>query len=120
MKQKLLGILVITFLVLVIVLVAGGLWYYTLGRKPKLVVSSQIAAKGGLPTSHMIAPGEVLLLVGTNATLYDTVAGKEKWSSGPGPVQSAAPPPMQTPPPPASVTKTAAQAVEARPGAMHQ
>src|SRR3989442_9899354 len=101
MKGKLLGILFITFLVVVGVLVAGGLWYYTLGRKPKLIVSTPIAAKGGAPTSHTIAPGEVLLLVGSNATLFDTVAGKQKWSSEPGPVQAAAPPPMQTPSAPA-------------------
>ena len=121
MKVKLLGILVITFLVLVGVLFAGALWYYTLGRKPKLIVSTQIAAKGGVPTSHMIPPGEVFLLVGANATLYDTVAGKEKWSSRTGTAQPAPAATAVTPSSaPAPVTKTAAHAAEARPDAMHQ
>src|SRR5437867_13391915 len=98
MKQRLLEILVISFLVLIGVLVAGGLWYYTLGRKPKLIVSTQIAAKGGVPTSHMIPPGEVLLVVGANATLHDTVAGKEKWSSRNGATQPASAAAAVTPP----------------------
>jgi PQQ-like domain len=124
MKEKLVGILFKIFLVLLGVLFAGGLWYYTLGRKPKLIVSAPIATKGGVPTSHMIRPGEVLLLVGANATLYDTVAGKEKWSSRTSPAQPASAeaavtplPPLQEPAPPA---KTAARPAEAKSDAMHQ
>src|SRR5437868_12211281 len=81
MKEKLLGALLKGFLILFALLVGVGLWYYTLGRKPKLTVSIKITAKAGWPTSHMIAPGEVLLLVGGKATLYDMAAGKEKWSA---------------------------------------
>ena len=75
MKQKLFALLFKAALVLGLLLLAGSIWYYTLGRKPKLVVSAKIAAKSGLPASHLIAPGEVLLLVGTKATLYDIAAG---------------------------------------------
>ena len=66
MKEKLPGILLATVLVFIGVLFSSALWYYTLGRKPKLIVSTQIAAKGGVPTSHMIPPGEVLLVVAEN------------------------------------------------------
>jgi hypothetical protein len=81
MKEKLLGILFKGFLILFALLVGVGLWYYTLGRKPKLTVSTKITAKAGSPSSHLIAPGEVLLLVGGKATLYDMAAGTEKWST---------------------------------------
>jgi hypothetical protein len=90
MKEKLLGILLKTFLVLGALLLGGALWYYTLGRKPKLVVSTKISMKTGAPTSHRISADEVLLLVGTKATLYDLAAGKQKWSADPGPVHAAA------------------------------
>src|SRR5213079_883268 len=81
MKEKLLGALLKGFLILFALLVGVGFWYYTLGRKPKLTVSTKITAKAGWPSSHLIAPGEVLLLVGGKATLYDMAAGKEKWST---------------------------------------
>ncbi|HMG04720.1 MAG TPA: hypothetical protein VK581_04615, partial [Chthoniobacterales bacterium] len=81
MKEKLLGILLKTFLVIGALLLGGAIWYYTLGRKPKLVVSTKISMKTGAPTSHRISPDEVLLLVGTKATLYDLAAGKQKWSA---------------------------------------
>ena len=51
-----------------------------------------------MPSSHATAPGEVLLISGGKATLYDTIAGKEKWRSDLGtapPTATAAP----TPPP---------------------
>src|SRR5437868_9547160 len=81
MKEKLLGALLKGFLILFALLVGVGLWYYTLGRKPKLTVSIKITAKAGWPSTHLIAPGEVRLLVGGKATLYDMAAGKEKWSA---------------------------------------
>jgi outer membrane protein assembly factor BamB len=124
MKEKLPGILLATFVVLLGVLFASGLWYYTLGRKPKLIVSTQIAAKGGVPTSHMIPPGEVLLVVGANATLYDTVAGKEKWSSHTGPAQPAPAAAAVTPPvslqTPALPVKTGTRSAEATSSATQQ
>ena len=89
MKEKLFGILLKAFLIVFALLVGAGIWYYTLGRKPKLAVSTKITAKAGAPTSHLIAPGEVLLLVGGKATLYDTAAGKEKWSADSGSIKSA-------------------------------
>lgn len=106
MKQKLFGMLFKAALAMGVLLLAGSLWYYTLGRKPKLVVSTKITAKTGMPTSHLIAPGEVLLLVGTKATLYDLATGKQKWATDPGPVKAAvvakptpAPVVRATPPP---------------------
>jgi len=76
MKEKLLGILFKGFLILFALLVGGGIWYYTLGRKPKLTVSAKITAKAGWPTSQLIAPGEVLLLIGGNALRYRFRQGK--------------------------------------------
>src|SRR5216117_2749408 len=84
MKEKLLGTLFKGFLILFALFVGVAFWYYTLGRKPKLTVSTKITAKAGWPSSHLIAPGEVLLLVGGKATLYDMAAGKEKWSTDSG------------------------------------
>src|ERR1051325_9770926 len=81
MKEKLSGILLTGFLIVLALLVGVGVWYYTLGRKPKLTVSTKITIKTGLPTTQLIAPGEVLLLAGGKATLYDMAAGKEKWSA---------------------------------------
>jgi outer membrane protein assembly factor BamB len=92
MKEKLIGLLLKGFLIFVALFVGVGIWYYTLGRKPKLTVSTKIATKAGAPTSHLIAPGEVLLLVGGKATLYDMAAGKEKWSADSGSSKSAPPP----------------------------
>lgn len=98
MKQKLFGILFKAALAIGVLFLAGSLWYYTLGRKPKLVVSAKITAKTGLPVSHLIAPGEVLLLVGTKATLYDLAAGKPKWSTDAGPLRVTAAPAATAPP----------------------
>lgn len=89
MKEKLLGLLFKGFLILFALLVGGALWYYTVGRKPKLTVSAKITAKAGWPTSQLIAPGEVILLTGGKATLYDIASGKEKWSTDSGSKKSA-------------------------------
>src|SRR4051794_25544727 len=112
MKEKLLGILLKGFLIVFALLVGVGIWYYTLGRKPKLTVSTKITAKTGSPTSHMIAPGEVLLLVGGKATLYDTAAGKEKWSADSSATKSAPAPQVR-----ATVAPAPAAAKSAVPGA---
>ena len=93
MNDKLFGRSLAAFIVLAALLVGGSFWYYTLGRKPKLIVSTPIGLKTGTPISHMTGPGEVLLLVGTKATLYDTAAGKQKWTSDFTP-PSATPPPV--------------------------
>src|SRR5262249_31397402 len=71
--------------VVLVLLVGGGFWYFTLGRKPKLLISASIAQKTGTPSAHAIAPGEVLLFRGSKVTLYDTAAGREKWTSDLGP-----------------------------------
>jgi hypothetical protein len=80
-----------------VLLIGASFWYYTLGRKPKLVLSKPIGTKTGTPISHRTGPGEVLLLVGNKATLFDTVQGKEKWASDLTPAAPAAPRATPTP-----------------------
>src|ERR1700736_399828 len=98
MRGKFLGIAVTVFVIGFVLLTGVSLWYYTLGRRPKLLVSTRITEKTGIPSSHATAPGEVLLISGGKATLYDTIAGKEKWRSdlGTAPATATAAP---TPPP---------------------
>ena len=81
MKEKFFGIALATFLIVFVLVFGGIFWYYTIGRKPKLIISTAIAGKSGAPASHLIAPGEVLLVAGNKVTLYDTAARKPKWSS---------------------------------------
>ena len=97
MKENLFANLLKVLLVAFVLSVAGGLWYYTLGRKPKLLYSAAISEKSPVPTSHALESGEVLLVVGTKTTLYDTAAGKEKWTADFGaPLASASPIPAAT------------------------
>ena len=81
MKDKLMTVALWAFVSLFALLVGAGLWYYTLGRKPKLVISSRISEKAGMPSSHTTAPGEVLLISNGKVTLYDTMAAKPKWTT---------------------------------------
>lgn len=76
-----------------VLLLAGGVWYYAWGRKPSLVLSAKIERRDGAPTSHLISPGEVLLLTATKATLYDTAKGQPRWSANLGVQPAAATPP---------------------------
>jgi hypothetical protein len=95
MPSKLSSILVKLGLLLIVAVIGGGFWYYTLGRKPKLVLSTPISDKKVTPATHLIGPGEVLLLSAGKATLFDTAAGKEKWSSNLEPPRAAATPARQ-------------------------
>jgi PQQ-like domain len=81
MKKNFFGIALATFLIVFVLVFGGIFWYYAIGRKPKLIISTAIAGKSGVPASHLIAPGEVLLVAGNKVTLYDTAAKKPKWSS---------------------------------------
>lgn len=99
MKEKLLALFVKIFLGVFVLVVAGGLWYYTLGRKPKLLVSTAISGKGAAPSAHQLGAGEVLLVVENKATLFDTSAGKEKWVVNLAPAAAPTPPPATAPAP---------------------
>lgn len=92
------------------VAIAAGLWYYTIGRKPKLALSTKFnTEKTGEPLAHLVGPGEVLLLLGNKVTLYDAASGAAKWSAElhgagapPAPAAipvAAAPRPVATPAP---------------------
>jgi outer membrane protein assembly factor BamB len=81
MKEKFFGIALATFLIVSMVVIGGIFWYYTIGRKPKLIISTAIVEKSRMPASHLIAPGEILLVAGNKVTLFDTAARKAKWSS---------------------------------------
>ena len=107
MKAKLLGILLTTLVVLLALLGAGGLWYYTIGRKPKLAVSTKITAKLGSPSAHLIAPGEVLLFAAGKASLYEMSTGKEKWSANLNSSKSSPAPIVQATVAPTPVSKNA-------------
>ncbi|MFL6529397.1 MAG: PQQ-binding-like beta-propeller repeat protein [Chthoniobacterales bacterium] len=94
MKEKLFEILLKVGVVVFVLFVGTAVWYYTLGRKPKLVLSTSIADKKSTPAAHLLGPGEMILLAGGKATLYDTAAGKEKWSTN---LEAARPTPAPTP-----------------------
>src|SRR4051794_23836383 len=94
MKEKLFEILLKLGVVVFVLFVGAAVWYYTLGRKPKLVLSTSIADKKSTPAAHLLGPGEMVLLAGGKATLYDTAAGKEKWSTN---LETAKPTPAPTP-----------------------
>ncbi len=77
---------------LVALLLAAGIWYYTLGRKPKLALSVAISDKVDSPSLHAVGAGEVLLVAGGKAALYATAGGAAKWSIALGtPAPVAAP-----------------------------
>lgn len=85
MRQKLYELAVKAFIGFILLLFAGGLWYYTIGRKPHVVISSKIENKKSTPSSHVIASGELLVINGSNVSLFDTEAGVQKWSVGSAP-----------------------------------
>lgn len=90
---------------LVLLLFAGGVWYYTMGRKPRLLLSTPIKAGNTDTLVRTIAPNELLLLVGTKATLYDLKTKSARWSANLGTAHS---PPAAAIPAPKPTTKPAA------------
>src|SRR3954466_10847697 len=64
----------------VVLFLGGGVWYYCMGRHPHVVLSRPIGQKDGAPVCARVAPGEMVMITGDTATLFDTPAGKEKWS----------------------------------------
>lgn len=92
MSNQAINWIVKTTLSLGLLLLAGGVWYYTMGRKPHLLISAPIKARDAETTLRTIAPNEVLLLVGTKATLYDLTTQKARWSADLKPTAPAATP----------------------------
>ena len=76
---------------LIAICLGGSLWYYTIGRKPTIVLSAPIPTGNSPSTSHAIAPGETVLITGGRVTLYDTAKGQQKWAVDLG--EDAAPAP---------------------------
>ncbi|MGB8168084.1 MAG: PQQ-binding-like beta-propeller repeat protein [Chthoniobacteraceae bacterium] len=93
---------------LVLLLFAGGLWYYTMGRKPHLLISAPIKASEAAAVVRTIAPNEVLLLAGTRATLYDLATKQARWNANLAAVTAATPAP-KAPPKPIAAPPPAAQ-----------
>ena len=65
---------------IVVLLVGGGVWYFTLGRKPTIALSVPITDKTGAASLHAVGAGDVLLVSGAKATLYAVAGGAAKWS----------------------------------------
>ncbi|MEA3211508.1 MAG: hypothetical protein QOE70_4565 [Chthoniobacter sp.] len=107
-------------LVLALLAIGGGLWFYTIGRKPHVLLSAPIKSPDRSPSLHPVGPNEVLLLVGTKATLYDLTRKTDRWSVDLGSIgKPAAPTPPATPAPkaipPRATPPPAATPVPARP-----
>ena len=100
MSDKAFSRLIKTVSALVVLLVGVGVWYYTLGRKPKIALSVPISDKTGMASLHAVGPGEVLLVADGKAALYATAGGAAKWSVA-----------FATPAPAAAATAPAAPAV---------
>ena len=81
----------------VVLLVGAGVWYYTLGRKPKIALSVPIADKMSAASLHAVGSGEVLLVADGKAVLFATAGGAAKWS-----VTLAMPAPAAATPAPAA------------------
>ena len=97
MSPNVLGRLVKAILAVFLLLVGAGVWYYAWGRKPSLTLSTKFSEKERSPNAHLIAPGEVLLLLGQKATLYEMASGKQKWTTSLAPAPAAATPPPKAP-----------------------
>ena len=77
---------------IVVLLVGGGVWYFTLGRKPTIALSVPITDKTSAASLHAVGAGDVLLVSGGKATLYAVSGGAAKWSVAfTTPAPSAAP-----------------------------
>ncbi|HEX8294732.1 MAG TPA: PQQ-binding-like beta-propeller repeat protein [Chthoniobacteraceae bacterium] len=68
------------FLIVAVLGTAGVFWYFVVGRKPKVLLSTPIKAGHAQPFTQGVGAGEVLLLVGSKATLYDLGEKKDRWS----------------------------------------
>ena len=91
MSEKTIVRLIKTFAALLLLIFGVTLWYYTMGRKPKLVLSVPIVDRTGSTSAHAAGPGEMLLVSGGKATLYDLARGAEKWTTSLSPKAPSAP-----------------------------
>src|SRR5260221_844743 len=89
---------------LLALLLAGGVWYYTMGRKPHLIVSVPLKPNESSTIVRAVGPDEVLLLAGTKATLYDLKTKGARWSAN----LSALATPAAATPAPKAIAKAAA------------
>jgi hypothetical protein len=113
--------LIKTVLVLFAVIVGVVLWYYTIGRKPKLALSAKFSIERmGEPVAHLVGPGEELLLLGNKVTLYNAANGEVKWSAdlhvAAAPAAAAPAPATAAPRPAAAPAPAAPPPVAAAPG----
>jgi hypothetical protein len=81
MSDKTFATLLKTIFALVVLLLGGSIWYYTMGRKPTLVLSVPMSDRAVVASGHPVGSGEMLVLSGGKATLYDIVAGAAKWTA---------------------------------------
>jgi hypothetical protein len=86
---------------LALLLLGGGAWYYTMGRKPHVLISAPVKAGEASAVVRALGPNETLLLVGTKATLYDYTTKQARWSVN---LSAAAPAPAATPAPKVAAT----------------
>ena len=115
MTEKTLATLIKSLALLVLLSFGGTLWYYTVGRKPKLLLSVPIADRHASATAHAAGPGEMLLISGGKATLYDLAQGAGKWTIT---LASKAPPaPAAAPAPKPAAAKFIKVSTPARPAA---
>ena len=105
MSEKAIGWILKITLGLGLVFLAGGVWYYTAGRKPRVLISVPIKAHDSATTVRVLSPNELLLLVGAKATLYDLAAKKDRWSVD---LNASAPPAAAAATPAAKVVAKAA------------
>ncbi len=91
MSEKTIVRLIKTFAALLLLTFGGSLWYYTMGRKPKLVLSVPILDRNGSTSAHEAGPGQVLLVSAGKATLYDMAQLVGKWTISLSPKASSAP-----------------------------
>ena len=59
MSDKVFSRLIKTVAALVLLLTGAGVWYYTLGRKPKLALSVPITDKTGVASLHAVGFADV-------------------------------------------------------------
>ncbi len=100
---------------LILLLLAGGVWFYTMGRKPRLLISTPIKAGTADTMVRTIAPNEVLLLVGPKVTLYDLTRKAPRWSANLGTVPAAPAPATPAPKPSTKPAATPAPSSQEKP-----
>src|SRR4051812_2980836 len=81
MSPKLFNLLFRAALFSVVLILGSGGWYYFGGRHPRVIVSQAITQKEEEPACLQVGPGEVVIVAGDTARLFDTKSGKEKWSA---------------------------------------